>query len=261
MFCQMCGSEIQGTAVFCSQCGSPVAESPDILDEAINEAREVFDAELEASGIDVSNGENPEAGTDTDTSKKSARERIQDIKKAVVKGKDSAVEITRNVRDTTSRAAKRAKEVSDSVKITVDTTVDKTRKIGEDASVVARKVGDGARHVAKRTKKTVDDLGQVGVIITQRATDVVRASLKAVENVDDYLRRSKSKYEVGNFLTGVGLPPYLEIHFAKRSGKLTIEEMELIKVIRESGIELDEVEKMVKSFKTPKKKVGRKKEG
>lgn len=85
MFCQMCGSEIQGTAVFCSQCGSPVAESPDILDEAINEAREVFDAELEAAGIDVSNDENPEAGTDPGSSRKSTRERVQDIKNAVVK--------------------------------------------------------------------------------------------------------------------------------------------------------------------------------
>ena len=136
----------------------------------------------------------------------------------------------------------------------VGAAVDKTKEISGDVAVQAQKVGHGVTKAVQKTKETVDELGQVGVIITQRALDVVRASLRAVEIVDNYLEEKKSPYEVGNFITGVGIPPYLEIEFTKRSEDLTNEERKIVRMLRESdysGATMEQVRKILERGKLP----------
>lgn len=275
MECRVCGNDLNDGVKFCPNCGSAAmtsTEAEDVLDEALEKAQEAFETELEVSGSDDGMDNQPDAP-------KSAREKFEKMRERMRTGMDNTVNFTRKVTDTTSDAVRKTREVSADVAGKVkkgtedakefgrkvgDTSVkayrkgqeihadvsdkvgkavDKTVEISSEAAEIAKKTGRAAKKAVVRTKETMEELGQVGVIITQRALDVVRASLVAVEIVDDYLTRRKSGYEVGNFITGVGIPPYLEIEFHKRSGDLTSEERRLIEEIRARTITCAELEK------------------
>jgi len=277
VFCSFCGSK---TAVD--------QDEMEIIEEAVDEAEKVFDAEMEEIEelVDESadDGDAPET-TDSSEERKTAAQRFREIRNSVKEKTDNAIEFGRKVSDSTSRAVQKGKEVhadvthkvGDATDKTIkfgrkvsDTTsravqkgkevhadvthkvgdaVDKTKEISEEVGVHARKVGTGVRKAVRKTKDTVDELGQVGVIITQRALDVVRASLRAIEIVDDFLDKKQSPYEVGNFITGVGIPPYLEIEFTKRSTDITNEERKIIQMFRDSDFSvktLDDVQALLK---------------
>jgi hypothetical protein len=319
MFCRNCGTELKTGVRFCSSCGSPTLseeETASVLDNALVEAQEAFDAELEAIEAEqesdseeseteeteeteeVEEAVEPDAeeynetqeetetepGTEYEVTKKSAAERFAEMRSAIQKGAENtvkfgkkvgdgtsaaikktkeisadvsqkvqygaekAVEVSKKVSDGTTKAIQKGKEIHADVSQKVGVAVVKTKEISEDVAVTAKKVGVGVRKAAKKTRETMEELGQVGVIITQRSLDVVRASLRAVEIVDDYLHKSNSNYEVGIFHTGVAVPPYLDIEFAKRSDDLTDEELHLIKTIRGAGISVSEMEDVLKSL-------------
>ena len=218
MECRVCGADLDESAKFCINCGNPVdsveeiEQTEDILEEAAAKAQEVFNGELEESGL-------IDPDVDNSTGKrKSTRERLKEMGSAVRKGTDSAIELGKKVSVRTGKA------------------VETSKVIGKDVGKTAKKVGKGVHQAVKRTRKSMDELGQVGVIITQRALDVVRASLRAVEIVDEYLAKTDATYEVGNFITGIGVPPYLEIEFHKRSTEVTVEEKGILDAMRKGSI-------------------------
>jgi len=229
MQCNICSAEVHPNARFCSSCGSPIepcAEDAQIIETAFAEAQAVFESEV---------GDIPDQG-DASVQRKSARDRLKEMGSAVRKGTDGAIKFGKRVGDGTSRAIDTTKKVSSDVSKRVGSAIEATKDFGGEVAVTAKKVGEGTGKAVKRTKETIQDLGQVGVIITQRALDVVRASLRAVEIVDQYLVDQDSNYEVGNFITGVGVPPYLELEFTKRSDDITSEEKRLIQAIRTAGL-------------------------
>jgi len=261
MECRICGNQVMESARFCPSCGNPVLsqdESDAVLEEAMTQAEEVFQSELESSGTGaegISAGESPDGMVDTASDEATARprspfDRLSDMHRSVQKGAEGAIQFGRKVGDGTGKVIRKTREISGDVSHKVGKAVDKTKEISGDVAVTAKKVGDGVGRAVKKTKETVDELGQVGVIITQRALDVVRASLRAVEIVDDYLEKSQSGYEVGNFITGVGIPPYLEIEFWKRSRDISGDERRIIETIRRAGFSRVDVEKALEELKT-----------
>ena len=237
MECRVCGAEIPEDGRFCPSCGNRTdmeQDETEIIEAAVAEAEEIFDAELKS--IEESSGDSDQTDdADFSTEKrKSARDRLRELKNAVQQKADSAIEMGRKVGDSTTRAIKKTREVSDDVTKKVGTAVDKTKEFSDGVAVQADKVRTGVKKAAVKTRETVDELGQVGAIITKRALDVVRASILAVEIVDNYLEKKDSIYEVGNFITGVGIPPYLEIEFTKRSDDISNEERKIIRMLRES---------------------------
>ena len=273
MECRICGADIPEDAKFCPSCGNRTDADQDemeIIEEALLEAQEVFHAELESS----EEFEHDTVGEETTGRRKSARDRIRDLRDAVKEKTDNAVEFGHKVGDTTQRAVQKTREVQADVSQRVGSavdktkeihadvtnkvgaTVDRTKEISGDVAETAKKVGKGVRKAVDKTRETIDELGQVGVIITQRALDVVRASLRAVEIVDNYLEKKRSPYEVGNFITGVGIPPYLEIEFTKRSDNITSEEKIIVRMLRESdysGKTMEEVSEILSKEKVEKK--------
>jgi hypothetical protein len=267
MECQACGGRIPDNANFCSRCGAENLSEQnvdEVLDEAIAEAEAVFQAELESTGyedtenIDLA-AEDVDPTDETAARKKSARERFDDMRETVKKGTDRAKKIKKQVTESTSRAVKRTKEISGDVAERTSRAVDKTKKISGDVADVGVKVGKGVGKAVKTTKKSVEGLGRMGAIITERALDTVRASLRAIEIVGQYLDKSDSNYEVGNFKTGVGIPPYMEIEFTKKAREILSEESRVMEAFRKSGMSADEVIKLMDGKKTVKKKVVRKK--
>lgn len=264
MECRICGAMLPDGAKFCSSCGGQVRtadENDAILDAAVAEGEKAFESELSACAQEepempprmsdeVIDGEliESEDQASREGRQKSHFERLAEIHRTVRKHAGDAVEFGKKVGDGTVRAVKKTKEISADVSQKVGTAVDKTKQISGEVAVTAKKVGKGVGHAVKKTKETMDELGQVGVIITQRALDVVRASLRAVEIVDEYLERRDSDYEVGKFLTGVGIPPYLEIEFSKRSSDLTSEERSMIGAIRAAGIPCSSVVQALKDL-------------
>ncbi|HEX9745816.1 MAG TPA: zinc-ribbon domain-containing protein [bacterium] len=269
MKCIQCENELVDGAKFCSVCGTPVMadeEFDEVIGNAYAKAQEKFDDELESHGIDIESERSEEGQSDK---RKSAREKLKQMQEAVRKGAETTivigknigegtskaiqktVEVSEQVTDKTAKAAKRTKEVSADIKEKVSTAVDKTVDVSTDVVEIATKAGEQARGAIKKTKETMDDLGQVGVIITQRSLDVVRASITAVEMVVEFLNDKNSNYEVGNFITGVGIPPYLEIEFHKKKGGITMEERKLIDEIRESSISPNEMRKNIREMIPP----------
>ena len=267
-FCSKCGSPMRSPEEMDEVLEEAVEQAEEIFNEelqALESEEAVGDSSEDSSegsedDQSVPESESEAASADTPPTK-TAGERLADMRQKMKRGVDGAIKVSRAVGDGTSRAIKKTKEISADVtvkarqakdaadkavvrgrEISADVSekmgvaVEKTKEISGDVAVTARKVGKGVGRAVKKTKETMDELGQVGVIITQRALDVVRASLRAVEIVDEYLEDRHSNYEVGNFVTGVGIPPYLEIEFTKRSTDLTNEEYRLVNVLRESKI-------------------------
>lgn len=249
MRCRTCDSEIQSDARFCSHCGCRILSEEEMemgLQDALEEAQSVFEAELEnvekCLPAGTGQDEPPQTGSQPDNTEGSAAatrsrlERLTQMGHAVRRGAQGAVRFTKKVGDGTVHVVKKSREISADISEKVGTTVEKTKEFGEDVAVTAKKVGHGVGKAVRKTRETMEELGQVGVVITQRALDVVRASLKAVEIVDQYLEQRHSNFEIGNFVTGVALPPYLEIEFTKRSSNLSDEEKALIEFLRKSGL-------------------------
>jgi hypothetical protein len=260
MECRICGNEIPENGRFCPSCGNPIVsreESDAVLEEALSQAEQAFQTELKSSEVvsDVTPAaecQDTMIGAESGESiakPRSPLDRLSDMHRSVKKGAEGAVQFGRKVGDGTGRAIQRTKEISGDVSQKVGRAVDKTKEISGDVAVTAKKVGDGVGRAVRKTKETVDELGQVGVIITQRALDVVRASLRAVEIVDAYLEERHSGYEVGNFITGVGIPPYLEIEFWKRSRDISVDERRIIETIRRAGFSCLDVEKALDEMK------------
>ncbi|MCX6646695.1 MAG: zinc ribbon domain-containing protein [bacterium] len=282
-FCPSCGSKTDSEE-----------SEMEVIEAAVAEAEEVFYAELESDKniSDDEDGHDIEGEEEVIERRKSARERMREFGDAVKQKADDVSEFGRKVGDTTARTVKKTKEIHADVtqkvgnaydrgkeihadvsqkvgnaydrgkEIQADVTqkvgvaYDKTVEFSGDVAVTAQKVGTGVKKAAKKTKETMEELGQVGVIITQRALDVVRASLRAVEIVDNYLEKKNSQYEVGNFITGVALPPYLEIEFHKRKDDMTTEEKIIIRMLRESdhnGKSMEEMSELLKKEKGEEK--------
>ena len=279
MECRVCGADISEDARFCPSCGSKTESDEsemEVIEAAVAEAEEVFYAELGSdenkSGED--DGHDIEGEEEVIERRKSALERMREFSDAVKQKADDVSEFGRKVGDTTARTVKKTKEIHADVSHKVGNAVDRGKEIHADVSqkvgvaydktvefsgdvaVTAQKVGTGVKKAAKKTKETMEELGQVGVIITQRALDVVRASLRAVEIVDNYLEKKNSQYEVGNFITGVAIPPYLEIEFHKRKDDMSIDEKIIIRMLRESdynGKSLEEGTEILKKGKVEEK--------
>jgi hypothetical protein len=278
MECRVCGADIAEEARFCPSCGSKTesdGSEMEVIEAAVAEAEEVFYAELESdknkSGDDDHDIEDEEEVIEK---RKSTLERMREFRDAVQQKADDVSEFGRKVGDTTARTVKKSKEISADVTQKVGNAYDRGKEIHADVSHkvgnaydktvefsgdvadTAHKVGTGVKKAAKKTRETMEELGQVGVIITQRALDVVRASLRAVEIVDNYLEKKNSQYEVGNFITGVALPPYLEIEFHKRKDDMTLEEKVIIRMLRESdynGKSMEEMSELLKKGKVEEK--------
>jgi len=247
MECKVCGEEIQSGAKFCQNCGSPVMtseESDELLESALIQGEEVFVQELKEAGIDVEAEVESVPGS---VRRISALDHLKSVGSTVKKSADSTIAFGKKVGDGTSQAVKKTKEISNDVSRKVGATVDKGKEIGHDVGVVTKKIGDGTGEAVKKTQKGIQDLGQVGVIITQRALDVVRASLRAVEIVDAYLAKKNSNYEIGNFKTGVAIPPYLEIEFHKRKGDINDSEKSLVDALRAAGIKPEAIHEFLRT--------------
>jgi len=243
----MCGTEITDDARFCAQCGTLLvddSDDEDILDIAIAEAEAEFEEELEESGIldedetecdeDGEMDEGEEAGGDEDEaeSRKSAMQRIREVSGAIKDGTGKVVKFGKKVGDGTAQAIRTTKDVSRDVGEKVGHAVKVSKHVSGEVAKGAKVVGKKVKVGVEYTGRKVHELGQVRKIITDRSLDVVRASLKAVERVDKYLEQTDSNYEVGNFITGVSIPPYLEIEFHKRAENITEKEREVINAFR-----------------------------
>ena len=257
MECKVCGKYTTEGSKFCTHCGSrilTVEEAEEILETALNEGEEAFREELREAGVDIDNDSEIPAVREK---RASAVDRLKSVGSSVKKGVERSAEMGRQVSGSTSEAIRKTKEVSADakqkyddavvkgkevsadVKQNVDKALVKGRKIGKDVSAIAKQVGDGTEAAVNKTRKSMEELGQVGVIITQRALDVVRASMVAVEIVDEYLVENDSNFEIGIFITGVAIPPYLEIEFHKRTKGLTEREKDLVEALRAAGIKPD----------------------
>jgi hypothetical protein len=288
-FCPSCGSGTDRDKVETEVIDAAMAEAEEVFNSELGSS----EASTDGNGGEEDDDHDIEEEEEIVERRKSAGERMREFRDAVKQKADDVSEFGRKVGDTTARTVKKTKEIHADVTQKVGHAVDRskeisadvTEKVGNaydrgkeihadvsqkvgvaydktvvfsgDVAVTAQKVGTGVKKVAKKTKETMDELGQVGVIITQRALDVVRASLRAVEIVDNYLEKKNSQYEVGNFITGVAIPPYLEIEFHKRKDDMTTEEKVIIRMLRESGDNgktMEEVTEILKKGKVEEKK-------